>query len=305
MKRTHLIIAAAVLGMLWATPARAQVNIFACEPEWASLAREIGGGLVETYAATNAAQDPHHIRARPSLIAAMRKADMVVCSGAELEIGWLPLLLQKAGKAGVQPGGSFSIMAAEHVPVLEKTGKVDRSMGDVHPQGNPHVHLNPHNILKVAQVLADRLQKLDPANAQTYRKNYNAFAAKWKQAMQKWGREGQSLKGRKIMTHHKSWSYLIDWLGMELANTLEPKPGIPPNTGHLEALLQQARQTRVLAIVRAPYNPDDAAEWLSGKSGIPVLELPYTVGGDKPVTDLFSLYDVTLQKMRGAIDAKP
>lgn len=304
MKRIYVLFIAA-LGMLWTSSARAEINVFACEPEWAALAKEVGLDKVEIYAATNAMQDPHHIRARPSLIAAMRKADLVVCSGAELEIGWLPLLLQKAGNSRVQPNGEFYVMAAEHVPVLERTGKADRSMGDVHPRGNPHVHLNPHHILKVAQVLNVRLQKLDPDNAASYQKNHDAFATRWKQAIQKWEQQGRSLRGRKVITHHKSWSYLINWLGLELANTLEPKPGIPPNTGHLEALLQQTKKVAVSAIVRAPYNPDDAAQWLSKKSGIPAVVLPYTVGGDKAATDLFSLYDITLKKLQEAVNAKP
>lgn len=293
------------LSLLLAVPAwAAKINVFACEPEWASLAEEIGGESVETFAATSARQDPHYIRARPSLIAKMRKADLVVCSGASLEVGWLPVLLRKAGNAKVQPGGSGYLIAAESVPVLEKPSRVDRSMGDVHPEGNPHVHLNPHNILLVAKELAHRLKILDGNNADRYQRRYEDFADRWQQAIVRWEWRAAELKGKRIITHHQAWSYLIDWLGLELVNTLEPKPGIPTTTGHLEALLQQVRETKVLAIIRTPYAPDKASEWLAAKSAIPAVVLPYTIGGEAGVTDLFALFDRTIEHLEEITDGQ-
>ena len=158
MKKTFLIFATA-LGLMITVPAsaHAKVRVFACEPEWASLAKMIGGNSVEAYAATHARQDPHHIRAKPSLIAKMRKADLVICSGASLEIGWLPILLQKAGNANTQPGSIGYFLAAEVVPVLGKPVRIDRAQGDIHPEGNPHVHMNPHNVALVAAALTERL----------------------------------------------------------------------------------------------------------------------------------------------------
>lgn len=295
MRRLFNISLMAGLALLLAVPAwAAKINVFACEPEWASLAEEIGGESVETFAATNARQDPHYIRARPSLIAKMRKADLVVCSGAGLEVGWLPVLFQKAGNAKVQPGGSGYLMAAEFVPVLEKPSQVDRSMGDVHPEGNPHVHLNPHNILLVAKEMAHRLKIIDGANATNYQARLENFADRWQQAAGSWEKRTAKLKGKRIITHHRAWSYLIDWLGLDLVNTLEPKPGIPATTGHLESLLQQVRGTKVLAIIRTPYAPDKASEWLAAKSTIPAVVLPYTIGGETGVDDLFALFDRSL-----------
>jgi len=298
MKQKYLPIAL-VLGLLVAMPTWgcAKVQVFTCEPEWASLAEAIGGDVVTAHSATTARQDPHYIRARPSLIAKMRRADLVVCSGADLEIGWLPILLKKAGNAGVQPGNENYIEAANIVPVLEKPAKVDRSMGDVHPQGNPHVHLNPYNILKVAKVLNQRLQALDPSHAAAIQKQYADFSNRWQQAIVRWERQAAVLKGKRIITHHKAWSYLLDWLNIDLVNTLEPKPGIPPNTGHLETLLQQVKGVPVLAIVRAPYAPAAGSEWLSKKTGIPALVLPFTVGGSKGATDLFGLFEETLRPL--------
>lgn len=289
---------------LVSTSAVAKVRVFACEPEWASLTQSIGGDLVEAHSATHARQDPHYIRARPSLIAKMRRADLIVCSGAGLEEGWLPVLLQKAGNTKAQPGGLNFLLAANLVPLLETPVTLDRSMGDMHAQGNPHVHLNPHNIPKIANAIVERLKAIDSANLETYEQNYKAFIASWAEATARWESEASGLKGRRIVTHHKSWTYLIDWLELELVNTLEPKPGIPPNSSHLERLLAQVNEAPVLAIVRSPYAPDQGSNWLSGKTDIPTSVLPFTVGGEGEVTDLFSLFDRTLDILNGAVNAK-
>ena len=177
------------LGLLIATPspAFAKVNIFSCAPEWSALAQEVGGDAVDVYTASNAHQDIHYMRAKPSLLAAMRKADLVICSGASLEIGWLPILLNKAGSNQVQEGDLGSIMASDYVERLDvMQEKVDRSMGHVHPEGNPHVHLDPNNILILSKVMSDRLAEIDTANTQTYQNNQSAFANKGQQAMAQW-----------------------------------------------------------------------------------------------------------------------
>ena len=181
-----------VVGFFCLIPltAQAKVNILACEPEWASLAEEIGGERVKTLSATNAHQDPHYIRARPGLLNKARRADLLLCSGAGLEIGWLPLLLQKASRQ-VQPGASGYLMAADFVPLLEKLDVADRSMGDVHPEGNPHVHLNPHNILLVAQELTKRLEHIDSGHAGEYRERYEDFSKRWQQSIAQWGGGGR------------------------------------------------------------------------------------------------------------------
>lgn len=290
-----------VVVLLCAAPltARAEVNIFACEPEWAALAEEIGGDKVKIFAATHAQQDPHHIRARPSLIAKARQADLIICSGAGLEVGWLPILLQKAGSK-VQPGTVGYLMAAEFVPVLEKSTVIDRSQGDVHPEGNPHVHLNPHNVLLVAKELAKRLESIDSANAGIYRINVEDFTLRWNQAITHWEKEASRLKGMPVVVHHKSFSYLLDWLGFKQVASLEPKPGIPPTSSHLEGLLQQLKAKPAGMIIRTPYEPNDASEWLSEKTGTPAIVLPYTIGGDVESSDLFTLFDRSISLLKGA-----
>jgi zinc/manganese transport system substrate-binding protein len=292
----------AVLGLLCAAPssAFAKVNVFACEPEWAALSKEIGGDLVKVYTATKAHQDVHHMRAKPSLLAAMRKADLVFCSGASLESGWLPILLQKAGGQNVQQNTVGWIMASDFVRKLEVMEHVDRSMGHIHPEGNPHVHLNPHNILDIADVLTERLFLIDQGNGPAYEANLSAFKSKWKTATATWESSSSNLKGSNVVVYHKSWAYLTDWLGMNIIASLEPKPGLPPTTAHLENLLQSLKGKKVKAILVAPFENEDAAEWLSERTNIPVLYLPYTTGGSDNANTLEDVFDETLSMLNKA-----
>lgn len=294
-----------MVGLLCAAPlsAQAQVNIFACEPEWAALAQEIGGDKVKAFAATHAKQDPHHIRARPSLIAKARHADLILCSGASLEVGWLPILLQAAG-ADVQPGAIGYLMASTIVPILEKPVRVDRSMGDVHPEGNPHVHLNPNNMLLVGKELAARLASIDAPNAVFYHKQLQDFTLSWQQAMDRWQKSASSLKGKAAVVHHRDFSYLLYWLGMKGVASLEPKPGLPPTTAHLEGLLQQLKATPADVIIRTAYEPSKASQWLSKKTGTPAIVLPYTIGGDTETVDLFTLFERSISLLKGAMHDK-
>ena len=294
-----------VVGLLCAAPltAQATVNVFACEPEWAALVVELGGDKVDVFSATHARQDPHHIRARPSLIAKARKADVLICSGAGLEAGWLPILLKKS-RAFVQPGQVGYLMASEFVPIIEKPLVLDRSHGDAHPEGNPHVHLNPHNILLVAKELTKRLEMIDEEHASFYRDQLQSFTARWNQSIAAWEDGTARLKGARVVVHHKAFSYFLDWLDLEKAASLEPKPGIPPTASHLETLLQQLKTTPVDIIIRTPYEPNDASEWLSNKTATPNVVLPYTIDGDAYSGDLFTLFNRTIELLKEALHDK-
>ncbi len=298
-----LFVIMAGMGMLIASPfsAFAKVNVFACEPEWASLAKEVGGDLVDVVSATNARQDVHYLRAKPSLLAAIRKADLVFCTGASLEIGWLPILLKKAGGPQVQLETAGSIMASDYVEKLDVMQKADRSMGHVHPEGNPHVQLNPANIETLADVLANRLFTIDQTNAAVYGRNLKNFKKKWKAAMQKWDAEKAPLKGKKVVVYHSNWAYMLKWLGMEAVASLEPKPGLPPTASHLETVLRAVQGQNISAILVAPFENKDAAQWLSEKSGLPIVLLPFTVGGSDNADDLVSLFDETLKRLKGTL----
>lgn len=292
------ITALMLAGLSW--PALAALSIFACTPEWASLAQEIGGDRVSVYAATNALQDPHRIEARPSLIARARRADLVVCTGAELEVGWLPQVLAQSGNARVQPGRPGNFEAARHVTLIEKPASIDRSMGDVHADGNPHLHLDPRNLLKVADALAARMAALDPAGAAHYAARHRDFAARMQASISRWERQTAGLKGLRVVVHHRSLSYLAAWLGLVVVADLEPKPGIEPTAVHLAQLLDKLKAEPARMVLRAPYQSPRGASWIAERAGIASLELPYTVGGSARAKGLFSLFDDTLAKLTEA-----
>lgn len=280
--------------------AQAKLDIFACEPEWAALASEIGGVEVNTYSATTALQDPHYIQARPSLIARVRNADLVVCSGAQLEIGWLPALLQKANNRDVLPGSSGYFEASAYVVRMDATGNVDRSQGDIHPQGNPHIQTNPHNIAAVARALRTRLVSLDPENAASYEAGFADFSERWMSAIADWESKAAVLRGTRVITHHKSWVYLERWLGLSEVANLEAVPGLPPTAAHLSRLTSQFSDGGADAIIYSPYQDSRAAQWLSERTGITAVVLPLTVGGTENAMDLFSLFDDIIDRLLGA-----
>ena len=286
-----------LLALLLGNAAHAELRVFATVPEWAALAKEIGGDKLKVYSATTAFQDPHRIEAKPSLLAQARQANLVVAAGADLEVGWLPLVLRDSGNAAIQPGRPGYFEAAAFVNRLDVPTVVDRAHGDVHAAGNPHTHLDPRNVLKVGEALAVRLAEIDPPNAGVYQANLKAFAGKWQAAMARWEKEGASLKGVGVLVHHASFTYLTRWLGIKEVGTLEPKPGIEPSSGHLTALLAQQQAAPARMVLRTAYNRDGPSQWIAGKTGIPAVLLPYTVGGTPEAKDLFGLFDDTLQRL--------
>ncbi|MFA6313646.1 MAG: zinc ABC transporter substrate-binding protein [Sterolibacterium sp.] len=288
------------LGIL-ALPSFAALNIFACEPEWGALASALGGDRVNIYNATNAFQDPHHVQAKPSLLARARNADLLVCTGSQLEIGWLPVLQQQAGNPKIQAGQPGYFEAAQSVRMLDVPASVDRSQGDVHPGGNPHIQTDPRNIGLVAAALARRLAELDPANAAVYQSNHQAFAGRWQAAILNWEKQAAPLKGMNIVVHHQAFIYLEHWLGLRQIAAIEPKPGVEPTAGHLAGVLAQLQRQPTKAIVRSVYNDGRGADWLAERAKIPVVVLPFTVGGSDRAKDLFGLYDDTVQKLLSAL----
>ena len=293
----HLIVMTlAVLGLA-APAANAALNVLTCEPEWAALTQELAGELAEVDSATTALQDPHRIQARPSLLAKARRADLLICTGAELEAGWLPLLQREAGNARIQPGQPGYLEAARFARTIERPRALDRAQGDVHASGNPHVHLDPRNIARVAHGLARRLADLDPANAARYAQRNTDFQSRWTEAMARWEQQGARLTGMPVVVHHRNWSYLIDWLGLTVIGELEPRPGMEPTASHLAALLETLKATPVRMVLRTPHESPKASEWLASRADIPAVELPYTVGGSPGAKDLFGLFDDTLSRL--------
>jgi zinc/manganese transport system substrate-binding protein len=288
-----------IVSMLLLAPlaSKADLNVFTCEPEWSALAGVIGGKNIKTSSATNALQDPHYIQARPSLISKVRRADLIVCSGAQLEIGWLPLLLRKGNNPDVLPGSPGFLEASMVVKRLDTAVSSDRSQGDVHPQGNPHIQTNPHNILLVAKAMAERMAQLDPDSAKSYQQNFLNFSHDWSNAIVAWEKRAAVLRGKQVIAHHKSWIYLENWLGLEEVATLEPVPGIPPTATHLTDLLNRFGSGGADLIIRAPYQSAKPSKWLSERTGIPAVLLPLTVGGTDQASDLYKWFDDMLDRL--------
>lgn len=303
MNFPRLLAAVALAAGL--TPAHAELKVFATVPEWGALATELGGPDATVYTATTALQNVHRIQARPSLIAKYRQADLVICTGADLEAGWLPALADKGNNPRVRPGTAGFFEAFRHVKMLEVPVSLDRALGDVHPDGNPHIQTSPHNILAIAGPLAERMAQLDPPRADAYRARLAQFEAKWRAALARWDERAKPLAGVAVISTHRDSAYLYAWLGLREVATLEPKPGIPPSAGHLEKTLAGLKAQPAKMVLRAAYQDEKPAQWIASRTGIPVVELPFTVGGAPGTDDLFGYFDVTLERLLRAAGEKP
>ena len=286
---------------LMTLPAQAALKVFATVPEWGALVQEIGGDKVEVFTATTGLQDPHHIQAKPSLIAKARNADLIVSTGAELEIGWLPLLQRESGNTRIQAGQPGLFEAARHVSLRDLPSRLDRSEGDVHPGGNPHIQTDPRNMLAVGAALTERMAELSPGDAAIYRANWKTFSERWKAALMRWEKQAAPLKGVPIAVQHKAFPYLEEWLGLKEVAALEPKPGVEPSAAYLSKLLAQTTATPPKLALRAAYQSAQASEWFGREAKVPVVVVPFTVGGSEKAKDLFGLFDDTLDRLLGAL----
>jgi zinc/manganese transport system substrate-binding protein len=281
-------------------PAHAALKVLATTPDWGALTQELGGERVNVYVATTALQDVHRVEAKPSLVARARTADLVVATGAELEVGWLPVLVQESGNSRIQPGAPGYFEAASALHLLEVPSKLDRAMGDIHPQGNPHVQLDPHNIAAVAHALSARLSQLDPAQAAFYAARAKDFDARWSEAIKRWESKGAPLKGAQVVIMHRDQAYLCHWLGLAEVASIEPKPGVPPTAAYLGMLVGKLTSAPPKLILLNAYNDPKAADWLSERVHAPAVVLPFSVGGSPEAKDLFGLFDDTLNKLLAA-----
>ena len=295
LKTLSMLLAMLALGA--AQDASATLKVFTCEPEWAALAKVLGGDDVEAYSASTALQDVHQVQARPSLIAKFRQADLVICTGAELEIGWLPALNEKANNPKVAPGQPGYFEASQFVQMLEVPTSTDRALGDVHPYGNPHVQTGPQNLAPVAKALAARLAEVDGAHAPAYARRYADFSARWEKSLAALKVKAAPLKGAVVVSHHKTWVYLYDWLGVKEVATLEPKPGVPPSGAQLQNVLAIVKAQPVKAVVYSSYEDARGSQWLSEQAHIPAVQLPFSVGGAPGADDLFGFYDVLITRL--------
>ena len=278
-------------------PAQAALNIFACEPEWAALAQELAADKVSIYTATSALQDPHHVEARPSLIAKARRAQLVVCTGAGLEAGWLPVILRESANPDITEGKPGYFEATHYVQMLEVPGRLDRAEGDVHAAGNPHIQLDARNYLPIAKALSARLSELDPGNADFYSKRLQAFDTSWQAAIKRWELLAAPLKGQAVLVQHRAYPYLQAWLGFKQVGELEPKPGMEPSAAYLGQILTQLKSNPARMVIRAAYQDAKPSEWIAQRAHLNAVELPFSVGGNDAAKDLYSFFDDTIARL--------
>ena len=294
----QILFAAAVgLAAIAATPAHADLNVFACEREWGALATEIGGDHVDVYNATVGGQDPHQVQARPSLISRARTANVAVCTGAELEVAWLPLIAQQSGNRRIVAGQPGLFEGTSAVRLLERPASVDRSQGDLHAGGNPHIQTDPRNMIPVSRAMAQRFAQLDAANAQTYQTRQADFERRWNAALTRWQQRAAPLRGVSIAVQHHSWPYMLNWLGMTEVVALEPRPGVPASAGYLAQVLQTLNTRPVRFVIRAAYEDPRSGDFINQRAHVPAVTLPFTIGGTPGATNLFTLYDDTITRL--------
>ena len=277
-------------------PALAEVNVVATLPWIGSLAKELGKYKINVTVLVKPSQDPHVIEAKPSMILAARKADIIMYDGLDLEIGYLPLIIESSRNPKLMPGKTGNFDCSQFVKVIEKQTTVDRSMGDVHPLGNPHYHFSPSNVLRVADGMARLLAEADQANAGFYQANYKAFADHLREKEKTW--HSLPLAGKKFIAYHKLFEYLADEFGFQFIGYMEPKPGIPPSAAHIEELIEEMKRSKPEAILVTPAYGIQEAESLSKKTGTKVVVLPQDVGSMPGTDDLFSFWDKVITSLQ-------
>ena len=293
--------ALALLLVILALPSQAAVRVLATTADWGALTKELGGERVDVYTATTAMQDVHRVEAKPSLVARARTADLLVANGAELEAGWLPVLLQESGNPRIKRGAEGYFEATSAVTLVEVPSKLDRAMGDIHPYGNPHIHLDPRNVAAVAKALTERLAAVDPEGAEYYVGRGADFSKRWSESIARWQAQASALKDTPVVIMHRDQVYLCRWLGLRELASIEPKPGLPPSAGYLGQLVTRLTASPPRLILLNAYNDPKAAKWLSERIHAPMAVLPYSVGGSPEAKDLFGLYDDTIAKLLGAV----
>ncbi|BBJ24705.1 metal ABC transporter substrate-binding protein [Candidatus Nitrotoga sp. AM1P] len=284
-------------------PVHAALEVLACEPEWAALTKELAANKANIYTATNALQDPHYVEARPGLISRARRAQLVVCTGAELELAWLPLMLRESGNVNAVPGKPGYFNAASYVTMLEIPVSLDRALGDLHALGNPHIHLDARNFLPIAKALSERLVELDPANTAFYVSRLQAFTQTWQTAITRWEKQAAPLKGQPFVAQHQAYSYMNIWLGLKQVAVLEPKPGMEPSVSHLSKVIVQLQQSPAKMVVRSAYQNPKPSKWIAERAHIPEVVLPFSVGGSDGSKDLFGLFDDTIARLLAGISS--
>ena len=287
----------ALLGLLTQPLQAAPLETVTTYPYIAELVRTVGQDQVQVSSLARGDWDPHFVVAKPSLISKLRKAELLIINGAQLEVGWLPPLMRQANNSRIQPGTPGFLELSNHVRLIQKPQNVSRAQGDVHAQGNPHFVTDPHNIPALLQSVTRTLCQHRPTACPAFQEHQQNFLARWNIKLKEWDRKLSALKGKKVLEYHRLHDYLLQRYGLVLTGTVEPLPGIPPSPAYLAETVTQARESNVSLNLRGSYNPEQASRFVSDKSGIPLLTLPHDIGAVPEARDLFSLFDLICTRL--------
>ena len=302
MRLCRTAVLAALAALTAVAPARATVNVMAATEDLADLARQVGGDRVKVESIARGYQDPHFVEAKPSFILKLAKADLLVVVGRELEIGWLPPLIQQSRNAKIQPGADGYLDASQTAKILEiPSGQITRAMGDVHPLGNPHYWLDPDNGRRVAKAIADKLARVAPADAAVFASRYADFDKRVADAEKRWDAMMAPYKGLKVVTYHRSWPNFADRFGLDVIGYVEPRPGIPPSPSHTIDLIAEMKRQNVKLLLVEPYFDLKTPNSIGRETGARVLVMSPSVGGEKEITDYIKLFDYDLDLLVKAI----
>jgi zinc/manganese transport system substrate-binding protein len=303
IRRLSLLL---VAGLTALAPhlAQAQLKVVTSTTDLYDIATAVGGDKISATHIGQGYQDPHFIDAKPSFVLQLRNADVWAFVGLDLEIGWMPLLLDGARNPKIRPGGSGYVDASKAIRILDTPqGNVDRSMGDVHPLGNPHYWLDPENGRRIARMLKAKFAQLDPKNEDTYERNEKAFEARLNAAEKGWAADLATIRGKPVVAWHTSWRYFAEYNGMNIVAFVEPKPGVPPSPSHLYTVIQTVKKTGAKVIVMEPFYDRKVADLIAKQTGATVLILPPSVGGLRgaPVNDYISLMKYDVARLAAAV----
>lgn len=302
MKRMFSTVPLLTLVALLPWAAHAKVNVVATLPDYGAIAQAVGGEHVQVTSIARGTEDPHFVDARPSFITVLNKADVLIEGGLDLEIGWLSPLVNSARNGKILGDAPGHVILARGVHLLEvPAGPVDRSMGDVHPFGNPHYWLDPANGKVMAQRIAETLSKVDPANATAYAANLTQFHQRLDQKLAEWTKRMEPFRGTKVITYHKSFTYFLERFGLELTGTIEPKPGIEPSPTHIQALIPRAKEQGAKLVLIEPFRPRKTPAYVAEKIGATLVLAPASVGGSEKVKDYFDLFDYDVAQIVAAL----
>jgi zinc/manganese transport system substrate-binding protein len=288
MRKTIILI---FIMLVFSLLTYGKVRVVTSYPYIADIAERVGGDGVSVIALAKGSHDPHYITPKPSFIAKLRKADLLIVNGGQLEIGWLPPVMRQANNPRINPRSEGFLSLIDYVKPIDVQESVSRSQGDVHPEGNPHIQLDPHNIPLFARAISDRLCKLDKENCTLYNRNFDAFNEKWKRKTAQWDKALGALEGVKVVEYHKVYDYLLHRYRFKLMGTLEPLPGIPPTTRHIGKTIEMMKEQNVGLVLQDVYHSSKTAKFVAGKAGAKVIIIPHDLGAVEEVTDIFSLFD--------------